>query len=337
MFTKISRRSVRRFYLIPLIIVLVSVLFFAGNAQAAQGDKLGTVDSPVHCSSGIGVSVTFDGTYLYYGCYQDPNLYKVQLPLGSVMRADPNTPIRARLVATFNTGLNGGVGAMAWDAGRRMIWAGTLDGSRRVYLIDPNTGSLTLQFTAPTGNFTDGLAYDGTDGTLWMSEDATPWLYHLRTDGTVIDIFNVGFPNSGIAVGGNILYAGSNGWGRIFKLDKSNGSSLGEFASPGGRDEDLECDDVTFDGVNALWSKDAYNDLIYAFEIPEGSCNTGGSRRDLSNVPDYKQLVTPWNCADPNQTRDPVWECDVYDWQIVNGMARGPTRMATQLVVPGAI
>ena len=314
-------RSFNRFHLVAAVVLVISVLFVVGRAMAAQGNKLGTLDTPVHCSSGIGVSVAFDGTYMYFSCNVDPNLYKVQLPLGSVMQANPDTAITGNLVATLNTGVSGGLGAMAWDPGRRKIWAGSLDASRKVYLVDPETGVVTFQFLTPIVNFgfTDGLAYDGSDDTIWFSDDAANTIYHLKTDGTVLGTFSVNFPNSGLAVGGTTLYAGSNGWGTIYKLDKSSGAVLDVFASPGGRDEDIECDDVTFNGVNALWSKDAYSDRVYAFEIPAGSCNTGGSQRSLANVPDYKQLVIPWNCADANQTRDPVWECDVYDWTLVNG------------------
>ena len=133
-------------YIIRVILVLILLTVSiptVKTANAAQGDQLGTLDTPMHCSSGIGVSVAFDGTYFYYSCYGDPNLYKVRPPLGSVMRANPTTPVRGTLVDTLNTGLPNGLGAMAWDPGRRMIWAGTLYANRGIYLVDPITGTVT--------------------------------------------------------------------------------------------------------------------------------------------------------------------------------------------------
>jgi len=47
------------------------------------------------------------------------------------------------------------------------------------------------------------------------------------------------------------------------------------FATGGTRDEGLACDDSTF-GQDAIWSKDAYTPVAYAFAIPSGSCGTGG-------------------------------------------------------------
>ncbi|MBI2132631.1 MAG: hypothetical protein HYT99_07455 [Candidatus Tectomicrobia bacterium] len=42
--------------------------------------------------------------------------------------------------------------------------------------------------------------------------------------------------------------------------------------------EDLECDDITFAGlgVGAMWSQDAYDRIINAWEIPAGLCAFGG-------------------------------------------------------------
>ncbi len=70
------------------------------------------------------------------------------------------------------------------------------------------------------------------------------------------------------------------------KIKKSDGSFIGSFSSPSGRDEDLECDIVNFPGKTAVWSKDAYNNTITAFEIEPGTCAcSGGAVVDGGNVP----------------------------------------------------
>ena len=40
--------------------------------------------------------------------------------------------------------------------------------------------------------------------------------------------------------------------------------------------ESMECDDVTFPGKSAIWSQDAYDRTLNAWEIPAGSCGIGG-------------------------------------------------------------
>jgi hypothetical protein len=81
---------------------------------------------------------------------------------------------------------------------------------------------------------------------------------------------------SGVTVGkGDILYLGRNGYGEIVKITKA-GDYLGIFASPSGRDEDLECDLISFAPKEVLWSKDAYGDYADAIEVEVGTCVCGG-------------------------------------------------------------
>src|SRR5438874_7917721 len=93
--------------------LFVTVLFGAfqlgtAPAQGATGDLVATVHFSQDC--GLGVGLTFDGTSLWYSCYgAAPDLY----------RADPTTG-----VVTGSWNVAGGLGSLAYDANRGVIWAG---------------------------------------------------------------------------------------------------------------------------------------------------------------------------------------------------------------------
>lgn len=241
--------------------LLSSLLFVVGISsssviQAAPGNLVATVTVPVPAR--VGVSVGFDGKYLYYTNYESTLLYKMT--------------IRGSLVESFDVGQQ--LGALSWDAGRQRFWAGTLDESGRIFLADPNNGAVTEQFSVG-GGFHDGLAYDASDDTLWFSNDASTEVRHYTTSGELLNTYTVPFGNSGIAVGGPTLYMGSADRGIIYKVDKLTFTVLGSFASPGGRDEDIECDNVSFAPREVIWSKDAYNNTLTAFEVTPGTCQVG--------------------------------------------------------------
>ncbi|MGH6691656.1 MAG: hypothetical protein ACREF4_13370, partial [Gammaproteobacteria bacterium] len=93
--------------------------------------------------------------------------------------------------------------------------------------------------------------------------------------------------NSGVALGGQSLFLACANDPEIYQVDKTTGAFIRLFpsgtATPGcdpatgcGRTEDLECDSVTFPGVDALWTKDAFTNHLFAFEIPKGTCGMAG-------------------------------------------------------------
>ncbi|MBI4337680.1 MAG: right-handed parallel beta-helix repeat-containing protein [Chloroflexi bacterium] len=256
-----------------------------GPHVAVPGTLLGTMRVPV--PSSIGVSVAFDGQYIYYTNYGDRNIYVVRPPAAADMLASPNTPIVGTLVRSFDPGAY--VQAMGWDSKRRVLWGGWQGINQpcgQVYRIDPVAGVAVPVFVAISDSycFDDGMAYDegdpntDADDSLWISDDVSRNIHHYSVTGAHLGQISVDFPSSGIAVGGDILYLGSNGWRIIYRYQK-DGTFIDQFASPPGpRDEDLECDPVTFAsiGVDAMWSKDAYDNNIYAMEIPRGTCGMGG-------------------------------------------------------------
>ena len=107
---------------------------------------------------------------------------------------------------------------------------------------------------------------------------------HYSPTGTVIAAFTVslsGEGNSGLAVGGDTLYLGNDGGGEIWQSNKTLTTPtifIGTDKTGGRRVEDLECDNVTFAGQSkaVMWSQDAYDNILNAYEIPNGSCAFGG-------------------------------------------------------------
>jgi hypothetical protein len=195
------------------------------------------------------------------------------------------------------------IGAMAWDRGAGQLWAcGGFGDDTTVYTIDLISSTAQTAFTGGPG-CPDGLAYDGTDSTLWLSPDVSPTVYHYRTDGTLIDQFNVSLGNcgnSGIAIGGPYLFLSNDGCSQIYRSTPSSPGDVTLFGSYSARLEDMECDDVTFaaDGKAAIWSKDAYDGVLNAFELNPGDCGFGGlptmHDTDGDGLPDNWETYGIW-------------------------------------------
>lgn len=256
---------------------LVLPVIQALPAEAANGDLVGTVHFSASCASGIGVGIAYDGSSLWYSCASSST---------DLYRADPTTGV---VSASYN--IAGGLGALAYDATRNAIWAGPSGGSDyRLIQLDAgkNVVSNAVQFSGP-GGLDDGLAYDGTNDTLYISPDGSTTIYHVTTTGAPLGnsawAGNACY-NSGLALGGTLLYEGSDGCSHVWVADKSNpaGPAVFDFntavaGDPNFRDEDLECDPNTFaaSGKQVMWSVEAYEPRrASAFEIPTGSCGFGG-------------------------------------------------------------
>ncbi len=255
---------------LALVSVTAAVFQASAPARAATGDNLASFDATVTagippCGGGVGTGLAFDGTNLLLSCWGSNVLQRV-VAGGAHGSAGPLT------IAGMTD-----IRAMAFDASRAKIWA--CEGITQVFLIDPAASTSVSQF--PVAGCQDGLAFDGTDDTIWASPDAFDTIYHYKTDGTLIGSFSGliaklgGFGNSGIAVGGSSLYLGNDGGSQIYQCDKGLVTCTLMSTFPA-RIEDLECDDVTFPGKNAVWSQDAYDRILNAWEIPAGTCGLGG-------------------------------------------------------------
>lgn len=272
--------------LIALLALATALIGLPGTAGAANGDNLRTIIADrtgTACASinaagdhlSVGVGIAFDGTNLLISCFSDNTVTAIN-------------PADGSQVGIHNIVGASSLGALAWDNGRGLLWAcsafntvGTIDMTTNVYtptFVIAGSGVL-----AP-GCF-DGLAYDGSDDTIWASGDVSPSVEHFTVTGTQLSSnpvslggCNGGFPSSGIAVGGPLLYLANNGCSEIYEVPKDFSSET-LFASFPRRLEDMECDNVTFPG--AIWSIDAFDNVLNAWEIPAGTCTFGGGEPEL--------------------------------------------------------
>jgi hypothetical protein len=254
----------------------------------AAGDNVATVTFSEGCgSSGVGVGIAFDGANLWFTCQvQSPDLF----------RADPLTGM---VDASYT--IVGGLGALVYDCTDNSILAGwgggDPGGTVRKITLDANqnvTGSSVL-FDAgvhPVScGLLDGIALDVTTvpKTVYLSDDCSTIVHRYLYDGTHVEAVDDSpwtgpdCYNSGLALGGDDLYQGSDGCGHVYVHSKTPWPMVGpnnfDFSTvvandPGFRDEGLACDDASFP-VDVMWSMEAYEPRrANAFEIPAGSCLT---------------------------------------------------------------
>lgn len=239
-------------------------------AQAANGDLLRHIvaDTTGTACPSVGVGVAFDGANLLVSCASDNTITAVSPLDGSQVAIHP-------IAGAIS------LGALAYDNGRHLVWA--CSNTTTVGTIDLTTDVFTPVFTIVgpgvfgPGCF-DGLAYDGSDDTIWASGDVSPSVEHFTVTGVQLSSNPVSLGNcnnSGIAVGGPLLYLANNGCSEIYQTPKDF-SAVTLFASFPARLEDMECDNVSFPGFGAIWSKDAYDNELNAWEIPPNTCTFGG-------------------------------------------------------------
>lgn len=248
-----------------LMLSLGSVSLNAPPATAITGEILRSFDAQIPSCS-VGVGIAFDGFQLIASCASTNVLSSFSPVDGSAIRQYP---------------INGlsGIGAISFDRAGNRMWlcdASTAD----VYTADLYSGEKNFKFHS-NGCF-DGLSYDGIDGTVWASGDVDSVVTHYRTDGTVIGTISVSGKlgscgNSGIAAGGSQLFLANNGCSEIYQMSKEGGTSTRVGTYPA-RLEDLECDDVNFAGTSVIWSKDAYDNRINAFDVGAVDCGVNSYR-----------------------------------------------------------
>ena len=264
-------------------LVALGHLCAATASDAAVGDLLKTVSVPVAAQCSIGTSVAvvpgslvgFPGTpiLLVISCFEGSDLFYL----------DPSTnpATLVKTVATTPTAA-GGWGSLAFRADQNDITGCGNDGANHpIYSIDPNTGAATFLFNSVSGlQICDGHSWDASDQSFYVSPDVSSTVYHFSATGTALGSFPSACSNSGVAVGGDVLYEACDGTLSIFRVNKTTHNVIGSFAFPGQRTEDLECDPVSFaaQGVDGMWSKDAFLNEVFAFEIPPGECGLGGTR-----------------------------------------------------------
>lgn len=254
--------------LVAIAIVIPINAMLSSSARAANGDNLRTItaDTSGTTCPNVGTGIAFNGTSLLLSCWTDSTI--------TFVRPSDGSQVSVHTISGVS-----GMGALAWDNGRGLLWACSSADDVTVGLVNLVTNVFTPKFQSQ--GCIDGLAYDAADDTIWASADVSPTVEHFTSGGTLLTSTPVslgGCGNSGIAVGGATLYLANNGCSQIYTSNKSFSSPPALFASFPARLEDMECDDVTFaaQNVGAIWSKDAYDNTLNAWEIPKGSCTFGG-------------------------------------------------------------
>jgi hypothetical protein len=231
----------------------------------------------------LGFGVAFNGVNLLASCYSD--IGTVQPGRNTVVEVSPVDGQQvARHTITGQSPHQTGYGALAWDSSRNILWACSSYDYNTVGRIDLTNDTFTYAFTS--GGCLDGLAYDAEDDTLWTSGNNGPTVYHYTTTGQFIGSFPSLAPfNCGIAAGDNSLYLlTGTGCRQIYQTPKNLSTSTLRVTLPHLTDcatsisecsgVDLECDSSTFasQGKQVLWSKWGYDNRLYAWEVPAGSC-----------------------------------------------------------------
>ena len=301
--------------LLPSVLFLFSIFFLTPTtAMAVPGDSVALVPLTVP-GFGVSVGVDCEGVVYYTGGSQTGAPFRTEL---HSMDAAGN-PIASIPITDSVTGLPVEIDEMAWDETRMVLWAQE-HGSNpvNVYHLNTSTGVATFQWQSVTnsaGTFRDGIAYDGTDDTIWISGDVSNTIEHYTSAGVFINQITptnaaggtLGLI-SGVMVGvGDLLYLGRNGAVEIVQVRKSDGAFISVFASPeGNRDEGLECDVVNFP-VTTLWSRDNTMNVI---EIEPGTCECGGGGVLTCTKGFWKNHPNEWTSLAPNGS--PVWSSLTY-------------------------
>lgn len=184
-----------------------------------------------------------------------------------LLRVDPATG-----TVTYSTNVSGGLGSLAYDTSRNVIWAGEgASGFTGSVIKIPLTATQPRTVSGPfipgfpvpdavRGILDDGLGIDLADpafplGVLYVSYDTSTVIYKYNADtGAVIGNFpwagNACY-NSGVAIGGQLLYEGSDGCSHVWVVDKTTLAHQFDFTTvvagdPNFRDESLTCDTKTF-------------------------------------------------------------------------------------------
>ncbi len=264
----LRRRGVA--FTVILVFPLIMIGVAAPVSLAADGNILRTINAENYACD-VGTGIAFDGSNLLLSCDGNNTITAVNPANGSFARSYTISGVPA-------------IGALAWDRGRGLLWAcGGFNGDDTiVYRINLDTQVATEAFGGTEG-CPDGLAFDGTDDTLYLSADVANTVQHYKADGALIESIDVtgklgSCGNSGIAVGGPYIFLANNGCSQIYRAAKNDLSAPTLFGTYPARIEDMECDDLTFraDSKAAIWTKDAYDNVLNAFELNAGDCGFGG-------------------------------------------------------------
>jgi hypothetical protein len=274
-----------RFLAVTVALIMTAALGVLATSSRAGAAVGGVLRVLTPAPSGNGRALAFDSTsgHLFYTNRDEPQIFVIDTA-GHLVRTlnptDAGVPIR--------------YGALSWQATASggVLWGGRYDGSGRVDRIDPYTGAVKrmFAFAFPAGDscypqpsgLIDGLAFDQSDGTLWLGDDAATVFFHVTASGTKIGTFAT--PNrlcrSGIAVDSGFLWLGLQAGAdqppyMLGRVAKSHPTALLEsinFGTAAGP-EGLAMDHTTFAGLCAMWSNQfGLQTILKAWQLPSALC-----------------------------------------------------------------
>jgi hypothetical protein len=288
-----DNKARRRFPAALVAILMVTGLGFSGGGiQAAPGDLLATVTLPGNGTCNVAGTLATTGFGTHYmvinssGC--SGTTIGVYTPCAGAVCA-----ATAVATKTFPVTLSG----LAYDpfrstAANVVLWGAHNGDVYRMDLGDPTvTAAATQTFICTSGiggsSLDDGLAYDQSDDTLYVSPDVNQSVYQLSLgtggNGPACTVMNIISPEdaggaadgsvSGVAIGANnTLYIARNGEQEIRQIDKTTGAYILGFPTFSDRVEALTCDPVTYAPLEAVLGKDAFGELYEAFEVEPDTC-----------------------------------------------------------------
>jgi hypothetical protein len=276
------RRRVRALPVFLLLLAVAVVLGLARAAEAVPGQSRGVVMLPGNGACSVGG--THDGTY-----YITVNTSSCQGNTIGIYQPPPTGAGPATLVSTKTLPVT--VSAVDWDRSRNLLWGVFGSTGGNAYLINlgdktmsgPATATLQFTYNIPGFSLIDGLAWDPTDDTVWISPDVDCNVQHFTATGTHLGAIQpknaVGVADctvSGVAIGAaNTLYIGRNGTGEIRRVSKADGTFVSTFATANFRIEDLVCavhPQLVGGPIEAILAKDAFGSSYEAFEVEPGTC-----------------------------------------------------------------
>jgi DNA-binding beta-propeller fold protein YncE len=143
---------------------------------------------------------------------------------------------------------------LTWDGNH--LWVGS-HGTRRIYKVDPITGSVETSFVAPGAASNEGLAFDGTY--LWNTNWNNDIIWKLDTLGAQQGQFPApGTGSTGLTWDGTYLWNSDQDRDSVYRIDPGNGQVIRR--EPGPPDPVIQ--DLAFDGT-CLWTCGYYTGSVY--------------------------------------------------------------------------
>ncbi len=345
---KITSKRVKSIGLIASLVAAFALTHNMSPAIAAPGDLLATVTLPGNGDSVGGSTIPGGPAGIVYIAPRAfvTGTWDIYLP-----PPGPGTQVAALLATkTFVDGDGNPVAVSCgtWDPERNVLWVANTGIPGPVYSVDlgdltaSGTALATLEFNSNIGGapLCDGIAYDEGSDTLWISPDVDTFVYEYDLIGTrlraVAPLNAAGQRDgrvSGVTIGSdNTLYIGRNGAQEIRRINKDTGAFISNFAQTVGRAEDLSCDPVTYNPIEAIISKDASGGFYEAFEAEEGTCPLPGGPEVMIDI-SFLSNPNAFNCKRKGEIPVTIFGMENFD---VTEIVIGNLRLALESDPEGA-